>query len=123
MSFWYISPADATLSVGLSKDFEDVKVITLEPTEEWKQMLVDLSEFTDNEYAQIIFRYQAGVAPCIIDNILLTATPLGINVIDSADEAGVVQCYGVDGRRVSDNSRGIVIERRSDGTYTKRAVR
>lgn len=123
LSFWYISPADATLSVGLSKDFEDVKVITLEPTEEWKQMLVDLSEFTDNEYAQIIFRYQAGVEPCIIDNILLTATPLGINVIDSADEAGVVQCYGVDGRRVSDNSRGIVIERRSDGTYTKRVVR
>lgn len=122
--FWYRSPADAKLSVGLCKDFNDIKVVNLEASDEWKQAHIDLSDMGANDYAQILFRYTvgAGVEPCYIDNIILSTTTLGIDNVNTSDDVKVVELYNINGMRVSDNYRGVVIERLSDGTYRKNVI-
>lgn len=124
LSFWYHSPADATFSAGLSKDFEDLKMVELEAADEWKQAVIDLSDMTTNDYVQILFRYVAGSEPCAIDHVeLSTATTVGINAVESSADITVVERFSIDGKRVDDSYRGVVIERLSDGTYIKRAAR
>lgn len=79
---------------------------------------------TANAYVQILFRYVAGSEPCAIDHVeLSTATTVGINAVESSADITVVERFSIDGKRVDDSYRGVVIERLSDGTYTKRAAR
>lgn len=117
LSFWYKSPADGALSAGLMKDFEVVKLNGLEPAGDWKFASFDLSDQTGIDYAQVTFRYAAGSEPCYIDDIELTATPLSLD--STVEQANVVARYNVAGQRVDEDYRGVVIERRSDGTVAK----
>ena len=123
--FWYRSPADAKLSVGFVKDFSDLKVVDLEASDEWKQGHVDLTDMNVNDYGQVLFRFVtgAGLEPCYIDHVILSTTTLGIDSISTSDDVKVVEMYNVDGVRVSDDYKGIVIERLSNGTYRKNIAR
>ncbi len=124
LSFWYRSPADGTLTVGLSKDFEELKTQGVDPSDEWKQVNMDLSDMTTNEYGQILFSYKSGTEPCLIDNVVLTSTTSGIdNILNGESDVEVIERYGIDGTRVADDYRGVVIESLSDGTFRKNIMR
>lgn len=64
-----------------------------------------------------MLRYVAGSEPCYIDDIELTATPLSLDT--TVEHPTVVARYSVAGQCVDENYRGVVIERRSDGTVAK----
>lgn len=124
LSFWYRSPADGTLTVGLSKDFEELKTQGVDPSDEWKQVTMDLSDMTTNEYGQILFSYKSGAEPCLIDNVVLTSTTSGIdNILNGESNVEVIERYGIDGTLVTDDYRGVVIESLSDGTFRKNIMR
>lgn len=125
LSFWYQLPEGAQLSAGLSKDFETLKSVELQPSDTWKLAALDFSDLTANNYAQIVFTFKAGpdAKSCNIDNILLTADPLGIETVVTDSEKRVVARYGIDGRPVADGYHGVIIERLADGSSNKVVIR
>ena len=85
---------------------------------------MDLSDMTTNEYGQILFSYKSGTEPCLIDNVVLTSTTSGIdNILNGESDVEVIERYGIDGTRVADDYRGVVIESLSDGTFRKNIMR
>lgn len=121
--FWYRLPAGAKLSVGLAKDFNDIKIVEVEASDEWKAAHIDLTGVADMDYAQIIFRHVAGTSPCYIDNITLSSKTLGMDNVSFSSDKTVLERYNVDGMKVGEDYRGIVIERLSDGSVVKRVSR